>query len=697
MDGSDDPCSLNQITSICVESVDPDHVKGDTSTTSKREIVLELPPRGGSEDDVSPTSSSAIVSANVSMSSWKKAFELVTFHLIANPCRAIRKKASDMFKSKEQRDDEVLMHQLQTMPIRRVVVVPNSTVLPSEVVQNAVQRAGILGQPLRNDRVQVLAKMLQHWYQSHGFILHAVTGATLQSDTSTAEIVVQEPHTSSTAPVGIDFYREMVIDYDTGELLTFRQFKERHEARRTLGFQHWKRSDLNTTLVPTTGRTRPNCIARALKLDPGKPFCWDSVRWQQIAKSGVFSKILDATPRQMPDGGVQLHVSVTEAPARHLEYGLGKSLYTGGWEGELDFEHANVLGGGETFGISFRQGAKDKEPSVRLKFSDGRLGVGGGYNVQAFSEYIGDTSESFEDGGRKKNQRIGAFASSPADNQTVPMRPTPSPSSAQKRDNILDVDSLKNRRGLTIQIENPVDARTVQYSTASFSLERTATEKGLYESIGSTAVQVGPFLQELPLGARTNFDATVTMGTRLTQKAIHGDSNNSHDGSIASSTGTRVLPYLSISGTTRQLLPLLDLPANPRAVLLALRHSLTASTRSLPQHAAQAISQAIHIRGTAPSGPVQSAVTGRVELRIPITLPERLIRAPASEQDLLAIAYGDWFVAKCATAAPLLRKSSFGLGLRKSVQGIPLQYDVTYSAESGKLRAMFGLGNDFIF
>ena len=73
------------------------------------------------------------------------------------------------------------------------------------------------------------------------------------------------------------------------------------------------------------------------------------------------------------------------------------------------------------------------------------------------------------------------------------------------------------------------------------------------------------------------------------------------------------------------------------------------------------------------------------------------MRAPASQQDLSAIAYGDWFVAKRDTAAPLLRKSSIGLGLRKSVQGIPLLYDFTYAAGSGKIRAMFGLGSDFVF
>ena len=42
------------------------------------------------------------------------------------------------------------------------------------------------------------------------------------------------------------------------------------------------------------------------------------------------------------------------------------------------------------------------------------------------------------------------------------------------------------------------------------------------------------------------------------------------------------------------------------------------------------------------------------------------------------------------------RKSCIGIGLRKTIQGIPLQYDVTYSNE-GKLKAMFGLGRDFVF
>jgi hypothetical protein len=65
------------------------------------------------------------------------------------------------------------------------------------------------------------------------------------------------------------------------------------------------------------------------------------------------------------------------------------------WLGrELDFEHANLLGGGETLGVVVRRGTSDATPSVRLKFSNGRLGLEGGYDVEAFNEYIGDEGKS---------------------------------------------------------------------------------------------------------------------------------------------------------------------------------------------------------------------------------------------------------------------------------------------------------------
>ena len=126
-----------------------------------------------------------------------------------------------------------------------------------------------------------------------------------------------------------------------------------------------------------------------------------------------------------------------------------------------------------------------------------------------------------------------------------------------------------------------------------------------------------------------------------------------------------------------------------RPILLALKHSLTASTKSLPRHEARAQGSLCNIRGATPNGQVSTALSGTTELRIPIQLPIQKLR-----QDASVVVFGDWLFAKKDAASTFFRKSSVGLGLRKSVQGIPIQYDFSYSSD-GKIRAVFGLGRDF--
>ena len=128
-------------------------------------------------------------------------------------------------------------------------------------------------------------------------------------------------------------------------------------------------------------------------LSPGRQFRWDGNRWRQISASGIFAQILKASPEPMRDGTVQLHIHATEAAARHLEYGLGKSLYTKSWEVELDFEHQHLLGNGESLGLTVHRGTKDTEPSVRLRYADEKFGMEGGYDVELFIDFIGDKLE----------------------------------------------------------------------------------------------------------------------------------------------------------------------------------------------------------------------------------------------------------------------------------------------------------------
>ena len=562
-----------------------------------------------------------------------------------------KRRISSLFQSKETKKEEELLQQLQSMPVRHVVV-PETTVLPERVIASAVTRSGLIGSPLRTDRVQALAKQLKQWYLRKGYVLHTVTGATLKPETATAEITVEEPRISQ-IPVKITVCKEMVIDSETDELVTFKQYRDKHVARKTFGYDRLDRKSLNTTFVETKGRTSPIKVAKALKLFPGRPFKWDAGRWQQISTSGIFSRVLQTSPERMPDGTVTLQVYCTEPAPRHLEYGLGKSLYTGSWEGEIDFEHLNMFGGGETIGVIVKRGNKDAEPSVRLRYSDERFGMEGGYDVEVFSDFIGDKMEF-------KGEDTTAHD--------------------------YESDTLLDRRGATVRLRNPIPPHKVRNSVASACLERTSTRTGLHESIGSGTLTLGPFRKTLPMDARSSIATTLTTGSRFADKAGTGE------GELQEAQGLlpfhlRMLPYSSISATTKQVLPLASAsPQGKPPLILALQHTISTSTRNLPRHEANAMGFSSEIRGASPNGRTCSSVKGTTELRVPFTLPKF--------GDGSVVLFGDWFCVQKDLSSKFYSKSSVGIGFRKNVQGLPLKYDVCYSSE-GKFKAMFGLGPDF--
>ena len=620
---------------------------------------------------------------------WKGVFHM-TFKTLTNPLRAGQRQLSLLFKSKATREEEELMEQLQTIKVQSVIV-PNSTVLPKDVIQIAAKRSGILGNPLKPEYVQDFAQSIKRWYTLKGYILHSVTGATLQPDTATAEISVQEPVHHNT-PVHISLYKEMILYPDTGNLTTYRQYRDQKERRKKFGWNDkdvQKKEDLNVTYVPATqrGHVRPSKIAQALDMIPGHPFGWDQPKWDRILQSGLFARVLQVTPRAVDGNAVQLHIVATEAPTKHLEYGIGKSLYTGGWEGEFDFEHMNVLGGGETLGVNVRRGTKESMPSIKCKLSTGRLGLVGGYDVEAFSEYIGDESNSPE----TTNPEPSEGTLSPVPNY--------------------DTDVLVDRRGATVRIRNPIDPMTIRNSVASASFERTSTKTGLHETIGSTTMEVGPFLRELPFGARSNLDASFTTGARRTTPFLNLEEYTDNDeASTAPKKNTpMIVPYGSITATTRQLFPLrggrtLSGDAR-RPLVLALRHTLIASTPSVPRHVSKALGTSTQIRGTSANVRLTSALRGTTELRVPLYIPIPRFQNASWQQDANFVIYSEWLLsmkdrndADPSDAMPWMiqRKSCIGMGLRKTIQGIPLQYDVTYSHE-GKMKAMFGLGRDFVF
>ena len=177
----------------------------------------------------------------------------VTLSKIGNFWKAIvataRAKVKNAMKSKEQQEEDRLLESLKTTNIRHVTV-PNSTVLPADVIRVAVKRSGLIGSPLRTDRVQDIARSLKRWYNRKGYILHSVTGAILQPGTATAELTVQEPKVSN-IPVSITVCKEMIVD--DGQLLTYRQYVKKHSERKTFRHDRIQKKDLNTTLVSTKG------------------------------------------------------------------------------------------------------------------------------------------------------------------------------------------------------------------------------------------------------------------------------------------------------------------------------------------------------------------------------------------------------------------------------------------------------------
>lgn len=601
--------------------------------------------RGGSSKVLQKGSKNTL---STTASFWSKAFQSAQENF-SNAVETTRSGVTGMFKSKAQKEEEALLKQLKTTPIKAVTA-PNSTVLPPDVLALAAQRSGLIGRPLRVEAVQEVARNLKQWYTRKGYVLHSVTGATLQPDSATAELTVQEPRLSS-RPVGITFCKEMVVD-DDGSLVTYRQYREKHRRRQTLGHEKITKADLNTTFVQTTGRTDPQRLATALKLHPGRPFCWDGRRWQAIAGSGIFGRILKASPEPTRDGAVQLHILATEAPPRNLEYGITKSLYTGAWEGEVDFEHNNLFGGGESVGLVVRRGAKDAEPSIKLQYSDDKFGLEKGYDVEVFSDFIGETDDQLLD---ESND----------------------PKLAKQQDG----GDLLDRRGASVRFRNPFDPKFIRHSSASACLERTSTLSGHREAVASASVGVGPFTKDLPLDARSNILAKITTGTRVAEASKAEDT---------SGTGYRVKPYSTATATTRQVFPLAEGPAK-RSILLALQHSLTASTFNLPRHEANALGHGATLRGysTNANGAISTSLAGTTEIRIPVNLPTDKFR-----QDASIVIFGDWLFAKNKPNSPLFRKSSIGVGLRKTLQGIPVKYDVSYTGD-GKVGASFGLGRDF--
>ena len=379
----------------------------------------------------------------------------------------------------------------------------------------------------------------------------------------------------------------------------------------------------------------------------------------------------------MRDGSVQLHIIAEEAAPRNLEYGVSRSLYTGSWEGELDFLHGNIFGGGETLGLAVRRGAKDPEPSVRIRFQDDKFGLEGGYNIELFNDYVAlDTLMSTDSASNIVDPTSNDYSSMQNDAENSGI--------GKIMESNFDDDSLISRKGATIRLRDPSFVPFVQRSSFSTSLEKTSTRTGKHEEIGSMTLDLGPVQRMLPFQARANLLTSYTVGTRLYDTGID-------------SWRRKFLPYTSAIATSRQIIPVTGNVegGRHRQVELAFQHSIMTSSNNLPRHEANAAGIAARVRGYPlfSNGAINRFIVGTAELRVPVQLPmEKVV------QDANIVLFGDWMIGErrsaLTSASSSFRKASIGVGLRKSVQGLPLKYDICLTNDK-KLGGFFSLGLDF--
>ena len=256
----------------------PDNLAFDNNNkTTCDEHVLPLSIRGGKstikwEGKYDGILKGAKTTLTSSLIYWTNAYYTVK-ELVASPFRFINssiKRLSPKTREQMEKEEEEnkIMRDLQTIVVSEISA-PNATTLPKDVLFTAAHRSGLLGGTLRPDAVQECAKLIKQWYVKQGFVLNAMTGATLIPEKNAAVLSVQEPSVSN-IPVGITFAKELVVDPETNQPMTYREYRQYHHRRKTNKHSILQRKDMNTTIVETTGRTRPFVLAKALRLQPGK-------------------------------------------------------------------------------------------------------------------------------------------------------------------------------------------------------------------------------------------------------------------------------------------------------------------------------------------------------------------------------------------------------------------------------------------
>ncbi len=560
------------------------------------------------------------------------------------------------------------------------------------------------------------------------------------------EVKIAKPQNRNSSSVKIRFVEKLHDQGKNGD-------DERSSSRKSSSDE--AQSDHQTYKI-VSGRARPSKVARMVKQVPGSHFQILPERWAQLAtypakcvigddgrelqlgrKSAIFSTIHAVRPIPMTQDTVELEIVATENKPFSLEYGVTKSLYSDQWEGELDLRHTNIFGGGEVAAINVRKGRSTgpengygtknwksavlrRPVSWKMSIKDDYLGGrDAGYDFEIFRDYVGvggyeavseQKTGKFDDGDELESKQRTSNSEEPCPPLTGAM--------------------------LKVRLRRPFHPFLLPKAiSARFECVERFTKNDVAQCMSSVSAEYGPHHKTVELSTmpiRSSFSATSTIGrkwkagTILEKGSDYAKSNSYATGSI----------------TTVQSIPMNRERSSIPSTDLVLRHVVSASTKHLPRHEAIILGLASRIRGYKysyqlpsmihpqqktrigdkskfrsfksflkgdgnmqylPPIALSKAISGTLEFRIPF---ERIMPRPAFGAGSVVM-YGDWCVVQAqrppSSISPMeetvgdfeqpFRQSSIGVGLRKTLQGIPLKVDACVTMHGTK-GLFFGIGTN---
>ncbi len=686
--------------------------------------------------------------------------------------RRLFKKSEDETSREASTKRPAQPEELLSNTIVEGVSAPKSTLLHPEMITQISLASNLIGGKLTPESLEETAKYINQWYWDSGYVMNSVTGATLIPND------IEQENNSGGGRVELKVREVKFANNHAGSPVCIRFVDPCSEEESS--------EDDNILSLPTKigqqpykltpGRTRPSKIARMMNISSGAHFQILPQRWSRlVANSGgafsgsggnsaIFSTIHAVRPIPDSDNTATLEIIASEnKPYASIEYGVTKSLYSDQWEGELDFKHGNVFGGGETFSLNVRKGKmqsiditqkpKEKDDvlgsSIVEKWNEGLkngpvswrmsirddclVGSNTGCDLDVFRDHVGNVPSAL---------------------MKAPMDEGPDSDSESMQSH--PCICFPQRTGATIRFRLPHPPSIgplhtlLTPRTASASIERILPEHSDQSSISnaqsitSVSMNLGPHhfgnnisgnssstkshWKDPIQGFRSMVSSTMTVGARW-----DGDTKVYESaGRTMSNRSSSATPYFAGSITSQQKIPLFSFLAGLRSngsapiVDLAMQQVVSVSTRHLPRHEAVVLGLASRVRGykynyhqshsrvkergnekknslssvkqflcggggddsVFPPIAIAQAVSGTVELRVPTQRGTFVIFGDC------AMSHAQEDVSQDDIVDRPSRQSSFGIGYRRVIQGIPIKVDACCT-EHGTKGMFFGIGNDF--